>query len=226
MFWLVLPTTTSLLPCSPPLAPAPRHRAAVLRMSSDPARAAWLAKQESPAWGPSAPSNDGRERRSAEDLIADQQREREEARKRMLDAMGGSSDHLSRGAGAAFGYFAADTEDYGMGSESSYPEKIIEEIDLATGIPLQGVMQQPTPGTGGFGGRSQGWRRNVEVVDPSGPRPENSLRGPGAGVAVQNYLYDFTPDAETQQAANEFKEERRVVQQEDDLLDALKGAFE
>ena len=40
------------------------------------ARAAWLAKQQSPAWGPSAIN--GRERRSAEDQIAAQQREREE----------------------------------------------------------------------------------------------------------------------------------------------------
>lgn len=236
MLWLVLPTTTSLLPCSP-LAPSPRLRAAV-RMSSDAeaaARAAWLAKQQSPAWGPSAIN--GRERRSAEDQIAAQQREREEARKRMLDAMGGSNEQLSRGAGAAFGYFGQDTEDYGMGSEGNYEGNYPDEIDLATGMPLHGGIMQPNSGTAGFGGRKHGWRRRVEAVDPSGPRPENTLRAPGAGVAVQNYMYDLTPDAETQRQADEFKrqeeerraEERRIAamqQQEDDLLDALKGAFE
>lgn len=222
MLWLVLPSTSLILtPRTPPL----RHRAAVCMSSETDARAAWLAKQEAPAWAPSTGREGGRERRSTEDKIAEQQREREEARKRMLEAMGGSSDQLSRGAGAAFGYFGSDTENYGMGSESGYPD----EIDLVTGMPLQGGFEQPKPGSGGFSGRTQGWRRRVEVVDPSGPRPENTLLAPGDGVPVQNYLYDMTPDAETQQAADEFKKgeaERRADEQENDLLDSLKGAFD
>ena len=207
----------------PRAAAASSRRAVRLSEAEEAARRRWLERSgEARAGGAPRPST------SAEEAIQAQQREREENRKRMLAVMGDSAE-LRRGAGEAFGFGGQDDEDY-FGQDKWRHRRPVGETDLLTGKPLN---EYERPGTS-FGGRSKGWRRRVEAVDPSGPRPENTLRAPGPSIPVQHFEYDMTPDAATQRAADEFRrqeearraEERQAAalqQQEEDLLAGLQG---
>jgi hypothetical protein len=177
---------------SPPACVGSAPRGSTARMSSDDelaARQAWLNRMEQGTAGMPA------ERQSEAERNAAQQSEREEARKRMLAAMGGSSAALRSGAGVAFGFGAEDDEHYGYGPQRRYEEEM-QEIDLVSGKPVHDMSQ--VRGTG-FDGRVDGWGRKVDVTNPNPPPVANTLRAPGQAqsVAAQTYLYDqFAPTPE------------------------------
>ena len=161
---------------------------------------------------------------------------RTEARKRMLEAMGGDSQALETGAGSAFGYGGFDDTDYGYGPSKERPygdDDDDDRYDSEGRNELPGVSKLPgwftrnlmtdeqladskQVNTGGFGGRTQNWNRKAEKEeDVSGARPENTLRAPGeSSIAVQTYMY---------QSWNDGKVENQVLAEEQDLLDALQG---
>jgi len=119
----------------------------------------------------------------AAEVLALRQREREEARKRMLAAMGtGGTDQMRRGAGEAFGFGAADDEDYGYGPPPAYREPGVE-IDLLTGKPS---LQSSDARGDGFDGRMGGWSRRPDMTDPNPPPMANTLRAPGQ--AWEDYM--------------------------------------
>lgn len=136
--------------------------------------------------------------------MAARQQEKEEARKRMLAAMGPGSGQIRSGAGVAFG-FGVDDEHYGYGPRASKPVK--SEGNEAE---LPGWMTRELPSgglratkdddpwkssAGGFDGRSDGWARKPELVDPNPPPVADTLRGPAeTSVPVQAYMFsDFPP---------------------------------
>ena len=113
-------------------------------------------------------------RMSPEEKSAALQKEREDrdaARRRMRDMMGGDSEKLRRGAGAAFGFGGMDREDYGLGNGHELPM----EMDLLTGKPLEVTSLKGD----GFDGRKKDWRRKPELGLVGPPPMENSLRAPG-----------------------------------------------
>ena len=153
---------------------------------------------------------------------------REEARKRMLEAMGGESTALQTGGGSAFGYGGFDDTDYGYGPSQARPYEDEEDDrydhDARTELPgvsklpawfTRGMMSEQQlkdsqQASGGFGGRTSNWNRQPEKEeDVSGVRPENTLRAPGeSSIAVQTYMYQSWVEG-------------KLEHEEADLLDAL-----
>ena len=127
------------------------------------------------------------------------QQESAEARKRMLAMMGGSSDKLKRGLGAAFGFGGEDDETYGYKPRRREP---MQEIDVVTGKPINGPIDPDEA----FANRIQEWSRKPAIVDPNPPPMPNTLRAPGQAP---------TP-GQVEEAARE----------EDGLLEALKSAVD
>jgi len=129
-----------------------------------------------------------------EDEAAARERTMQAARDRMRANMG--DEALRRGAGEMFGYGAADDEDYGLGPTAE--ELGYDEIDLLTGIPVpQGMVRKGS----GFGGLNDGWSRRAEIVNPSGPRPANTLLAPDplakpAQAYIYEHMYESTGDAQ------------------------------
>ena len=123
-----------------------------------------------PAWKRGSADN----RASTEDAIASTQRLRQEARQRMLDAMGGSNPNLRRGAGMAFGYGAEDDEDYGYGPRRRREPEIV--IDPATGKPVDFDKSMDDDFRRGGG---MHWSRKAEVINPNPPPMADTLRSPG-----------------------------------------------
>ncbi|KAL1527999.1 hypothetical protein AB1Y20_009370 [Prymnesium parvum] len=131
------------------------------RESEDEARRRVLAAMER---GYSAADAAGRP--PAHHQIFARQHEREEARKRMLVAMGGTAEQIRRGAGVAFGFGGEDDEQYGAEAD---------EMDLLTGKPLRGFELKGD----GFDGRLKDWKRVKARSDPNPPPMANTLRAPG-----------------------------------------------
>ena len=167
------------------------------------ARQRWLASRAPPSGG--APSWQTGER-SSESEIASRQREREEARKRMLDAMGGDPEQLRSGQGVMFGYGAPDDEYYGYGERNAC--QMEEARKVAEAREARGndnftpdwLSRDLTEGGkpfdgGGFDGRLDGWARRAEAVDPNPPPMANTIRAPReSSVPAQAYVYDLHPD--------------------------------
>ena len=225
---LWLPVLAFHLPVTPSCVAVPGHRLAARMCSAEEeAKRAWFAKQQ--ATGPGA-------HRTTADELAEQQRQREEARKRMKAAMG-ESGALQRGEGEAFGFGGSDDEWYGVGTRPhELDPRFAGEVDLLTGKPLSRDTEQRRGE--GFGGRTSGWGRKAEVVSSSGPAMEGTLRAPGQAklsqpmVPVQAYLYDgLTSTGEIKRgmegdegAAAAEAPADMVLQQEEDLLQALRSA--
>jgi hypothetical protein len=150
--------------------------------------------------------------RPPEDDMFAAMREREEARKRMIKAMGGDGiKKIHSGMGTSFGFGAVDDENYGYGDQQKFRQFYDkasgseEETDgmwpeWLTSDPVGAASTLGQPGNG-FDGRSEGWARKPDMTDPNPPRMPNTLRGPrGASVAVQSFKYDLSePGQEEEQ---------------------------
>jgi hypothetical protein len=143
-------------------------------------------------------------RRSTEDAIAAQRAEREEARKRMLAAMGKTGIE-DGSAGSYFGYGQDDT-DYGYGppreplepaaaDDADLPMWMTRELPEGLSVRDDAQGSLWTSSKAGFDGRHDGWMRKPEMEDPNPPPVPGTLRAPGQanvpGVPVQNFMYDF-----------------------------------
>ena len=189
------------------------------------ARKAWMERQ----------SNNNADRQQPQEPSVtpeDEMRMRQEARKRMLAAMGGESGQLKNGMGAAFGFGAADDENYGYSPQSlsamSDDDREEREMDLAGWLTNDPVgakeFQEKRSSGGGFGGRLEGWKRKKDATDPNPPRMANTLRAPGENsVSVQTYLYDHHAQGqvETRAAANADADAEEAA-----LLESLLGSID
>ncbi|KAL3932800.1 MAG: hypothetical protein SGPRY_000557 [Prymnesium sp.] len=161
--------------------PSPKEDHAERRESPEEARQRILA-----GIGEGYSARDSIGRTPVQEQIQANQREKEEARKRMIAAMGGSSEQLRRGAGIAFGFGGEDEESYGEESD---------EMDLLTGRPLRGMDL----GGDGFDGRQKEWKRVRAAIDPNPPRMANTLRAPGQVPPPRREAPQATPAVLTSQ---------------------------
>lgn len=243
------------------VAPAPAHAhaaatrvAAVHMMSSfnnadeEEARRRWL-EARADNNNNHAAASDAQQRMSPEDAMMARQREREEARKRML-AHSAPADFL--------GYGTVDDTNYGYGPQEDFRRPQRDDDDgggqgnfwpewlTADPVGAAEAAARTRDASGGFDGRHEGWGRKVEQVDPNPPPMPNTLRGPGeSSVPAQSYLYDFEPQVMDPAVVQRLEEEaarkradkmRQAEQQvwelgdgqiddfESDLLDKLRRA--
>ena len=192
------------LGCSRPPLLRPASRALVLMSAADEeaARRAWLEKNEKTRDSASS----SRPEIGADDARMARQREREEARKRMIAAMGGDNEQLASGKGVQYGFGGVDDEDYGYGPDAGKKFRQYYK-DEAAGIDQQGGESWFTRGAvkrgdnqrssgGGFDGRPGGWSRKAEETNPGPPVPKNTLRGPSKANSVPVHHFDFAFDLE------------------------------
>lgn len=185
---------------------------AMVRMSAaDDAAAAKRRWLEQSANDPRFGGNTAHPAQSAEEEMAQRQREKTEARKRTLDAMGqGGADVFRQGGAVAFG-LGVDDEDYGYGPSAStfgtvdhLPGVYSRERDDDAEDPLPAWVSRELPSGGigrqkdddpwkssksGFDGRADGWARKADLVDPNPPPMQDTLRAPRPGSLPVNDLF-------------------------------------
>jgi hypothetical protein len=194
------------------LRPASRCAGAPMRvfMASDDeaaARKRWLERTQGDAPPPPPRMSD-----------SEVERLRQEARERSRALMG-DSEQMASGAGVQFGFGVADDEDYGYGPpKPRRPAAPLEESGAPSGLTRE--LSGDAPRGSGFDGRDAEWTRKPELVSPNPPPMSGTLRAPAPGaLPAQSFAMDF----EGARADIEAADAAEVRQQEQDLLDALRG---
>lgn len=166
------------------------------------ARRRWLERTSNSnggtSWQRQQQGADGDATRSPEDAIIERQREREDARKRMLAMMGGDNEQLRSGLGVQFGYGAPDDTNYGYGPQPEGARRDDDDDDgdgrefwpeWLTNDPVGAKDAKAPPGaSSGFDGREDGWTRKVDLEDPNPPPMANTLRTPSSPNSVHEYM--------------------------------------
>jgi hypothetical protein len=163
---------------------------------------------------------------------------RKAARMRMLGAMGGA-DKIKSGAGVAFGFGAADDEDYGYGPpKEPDPRAELYTEDVEGPLPSwmttdpvgaqdylrkmdEGYIKGESAMGAGFDGRPLEWRRTTEAENPNPPPMADTLREPAPYAAsAQSFAMDFQSARADIVRADEAEAAQR---EEDELLGTLLG---